>query len=366
MSDHYQTLGVSKNASKDEIKKAFYKLAQQHHPDKSGGNEKKFKEINEAYQVLSDDKKRQQYDAYGSTFDDSGAGGGYGGQGFGGFDFSGFQQGGGFGNGGVEFDLNDIFENFFSGGGGGGRGATRTKRGRDISVDLEISFEESVFGVERRVLLNKQSFCSECGGSGAEKGSTMETCKYCQGAGKINETKRSIFGSFTSLKECDKCNGAGKISAKKCPVCRGRGVATKSEEIQVRVPSGIQDGEMIKLSGMGEAVAGGIAGDLYAKIHVRQHQIFRREGNNLVMTLDIKITEAVLGTEKEIKTLDGNIVLKISAGIDSGEILRVRGKGVPYGRGNRGDIMIKIIIRTPKKFSKQAKKLFEELKNEEV
>jgi molecular chaperone DnaJ len=351
--DYYDVLGVPRNASKEEIKKAYYKLAHKHHPDKAKGEDKKFKEISEAYQILGDDKKRSEYDTYGRTF--SGAQGEPGGFSAGDWDF-GAQ---------TTWDLNDIFENFFNGAAGdSGRGG-RKRRGRDISIDLEISFEESIFGTERRVVLTKVGSCERCKGSGAEEGVGMEKCPACGGAGKVHETKKSFFGAFTSVKECDKCFGRGKIPSKKCPMCKGVGVAAKKEEVAIKIPAGIYDGEMIKMSGTGEAVAGGITGDLYVKIHARPHHEFRREGNNLFMDIDVKISDAILGAEKEIKTLDGAIKMKIPAGIDSGEILRVRGKGVPSGQGGaRGDLMIKAIVRTPRKINSSTKRIIEELKKE--
>ncbi len=351
--NYYEILGVPKTASKDEIKKAFRKLAHKHHPDKNGGNDSKFKEINEAYSVLGDDKKRAEYDTYGRVFGGGQAPPGQGGQAAG-WDFGGF-------SGASNFDLNDIFETFF--GGGGGHQARR-KRGRDISIDLEISFEEAVFGVERTVLISKISVCEKCGGKGAEPGSNLKKCSYCQGKGKINETKKSFFGSFTSLRECDKCGGTGSIPEKKCSTCRGIGIMPKREEIKIRVPSGIENGEMIKLTGMGEAIVNGIPGDLYVKIHVRPHPVFKRSGRDIIMDLDIKISDALLGSEKEIKVFNKSIKLKIPVGIDSGEVLRVRGFGMPQLNGTRGDLMVKIMVRTPKKISKKAKKLIEELRGE--
>ncbi len=358
MEDYYQILGVAKNATAEEIKKAYRKLAHQYHPDKTKGDDKKFKEINEAYQILSNEKKRAEYDTYGRVFGDN-AGGGFGG--FGGFqgdqaagwDFSAGAQG---------FDINDIFESFF-GGGNTGRGA-RVKRGRDISIDVEISFEESVFGVKRVMLLAKTSLCDKCSGSGAEPGASMEKCSFCQGAGRIHETKKSFFGAFTSQRECEKCSGKGSIPSKKCSSCKGRGVLTKNEEVTIQIPPGIENGEMIKIAGMGEAVANGVAGDLYVKIYVARHSIFSREGENLKMDLDIKMSEAALGGEREIKTLDGAIKLKIPSGVDSGEILRLRGKGIPRRSGGRGDLMVRLLIRTPKKISRKAKELMESLKKE--
>ena len=363
MNDYYEILGVPRNATKDDIKKAYRKLAHKHHPDKSGGEDKKFKEISEAYEVLQDEKKRADYDTYGKGFGNSGESGG---QGFGGFDFGDFASKGGGRD--FEFDFGDIFENFF-GGQQGGR--AKSKRGADIAVDLSISFEDSVFGTERKILISKVSYCQACKGSGAETGTETEKCSTCQGAGRIRESRRSVFGMVSSFKECSKCAGKGTIPTKKCSVCSGHGVIKKSEEISVKVPPGIRDGEAISISGMGEAVAGGIAGDLYVKFTVGKHNVFRRDGANLAMELDIKVSESLLGTEREISTLDGIIKLKVPAGINSGEILVVRGKGVPQGYGSfggrgRGDLMIKVLIRTPKKFSKKAKDLIEELKKEGI
>ena len=363
MNDYYEILGVARNANKEDIKKAYRKLAHKYHPDKSSGDDKKFKELSEAYEVLHDDKKRAEYDTYGKTF--AGGGANSSSQGFGGFDFGDFASKN---SQGFEFDFGDIFENFF--GGQGGR-RPRAKRGADIAVDLSISFEDSIFGTERKILLSKVSYCSVCKGSGAEPNSEMEKCPACQGAGRVHESRRSIFGAVSSFRECAKCAGKGTIPAKKCSACSGRGVFKKGEEITVNVPPGIRDGEAISLAGLGEAVAGGSAGDLYVKFTVGKHPIFRRDGLNIVMDLDIKISEALLGVEKDIMTLDGLIKLKIPAGIDSGEVLAVRGKGVPQGHGlsgarGRGDLMIKVIVRTARKISKKAKDLIEELKKEGI
>jgi molecular chaperone DnaJ len=355
MKDYYQTLGIEKNASKDDIKKAFRKLAHQYHPDKKGGNESKFKEVNEAYGILSDDKKRAEYDAYGRVF--SGAGGSED-AGFGGFDFSQFSQG--FNQNGFEFDLGDIFSEFFGG------GKARTPRGRDISIDLNLTFEESIFGVERDILLNKVSSCDTCKGTGARSGSSLETCSTCNGNGKVKEVRRSIVGSFTTTKICETCNGTGKIPKEKCETCGGKGVLKKDQDIKVKIPSGIDDGEVVRLSSMGEAVSRGTAGDLYIKIHVSRHPIYRREGNNLVMTLNIKLTDALLGAKYAIKTLDGNIELKVPKGLKFGEILRIKGKGVPSESGRRGDILVKVKIDLPQKLSKKAEETIEKLREEGV
>lgn len=363
--DYYNSLGIPKNASKDEIKTAFRRLAHQYHPDK-GGQAEKFKEINEAYQILSDDKKRAEYDTYGSTFGDMPHGFGQGqgfGQGFEGFDFSGFQNAtGGFE--GVEFDLGDVFGDLFRGGGG----KKRVRRGRDIAIDVEIPFKESIFGTERKVLIPKTILCNDCGGTGAKAGAAIVKCSICNGQGKVHDTKRTIFGTFSTERECDTCLGRGEVPKEKCHACRGAGVLKGQEEIHVIIPPGIKDGEMIRFSGKGEAVAkGGIAGDLYAKVHVTVHKIFHREGNNLIMTLDIKLSDALLGAEYNITTLDdGKLQVKIPEGISHGEILRVRDKGIPYDRTNRGDLLIKINLKLPKKLSKKAREAIEALKEEGV
>lgn len=355
--DYYQTLGVDKKASKDEIKKAFRTLAHKYHPDKKTGNDAKFKEINEAYSVLSDDQKRAQYDQFGSSGPNAGFGGFGGGQGFEGFDFSQFTQGGN----GFEFDFGDIFGDVF---GGGGR--RQSKRGRDISIDLELSFEDSVFGVERTVLLNKVSKCDTCSGSGAEKGTEQVTCTKCNGKGSIKEIKRTFFGQFESNAVCDICHGTGKVPKVKCSTCYGSGVLKKESEIKVKIPSGIDNGEMIRLSGAGEAILGGQAGDLYIKIYVKKHPVFRKEDVNLVMDLPVKLTDALLGSEVSIKTLDGEILLKVPEGLKHGEILKIKGKGVPYEKGYRGDILIKTSVVIPTKLSKSAKKAIQDLKNEGI
>lgn len=359
--DYYNILGVNKGASKEEIKKAFYKLAHKYHPDKKEGDEKKFKEVNEAYQVLSNDSKRSQYDQFGSGFENGG--GGYGSQqgGFGGFDFSGFQ------NGGADFDfgnLNDIFSDFFGGGMGGGR--SHARRGRDISTEIQIPFADSVFGVTRKILITKTSKCLTCEGSGAKKGSKMETCKTCNGQGKIHEMKRTILGTMSNTKVCDTCFGSGEVPSEVCDTCKGKGVLRREEEITLVIPAGIRNGEMIRMTGMGEAVTKGTAGDLYIKINVTPHGVFKREGNDLAMTLNLKLTDALLGTKYPIETLDGKIEVKIPEGVTVNETLRVKGKGVPTSKNKRGDLLIKLNIKLPSKLSRESKKLIEKLKEEGI
>lgn len=350
MKDYYELLGVPRSATEEDIKKAFRKLAQKYHPDKKGGDEAKFKEVSEAYAVLSDKKRRAEYDTYGKTF----AGGGPQG-GFGGFDFSQFE---GFQNGNFQdFDIGDIFGEFFGG------AQARGKRGRDISIDLELSFRESVFGTERRVLIAKTAVCDICSGTGAKKGTSMLSCSACNGKGDIRETRNTFFGTFTSTRPCPRCHGRGQIPETPCDVCRGNGVLRREEEIHVIVPTGISDGEMIRMPGRGEAVAGGTPGDLYVKLHVKSDPTFSREGNNLLMALPVKLSDALLGAEYRIQTLDGEETLDIPAGITSGEVVRVRGKGVPTGR-TRGDLMVRIDIQFPKKLSRNARELIERLRSE--
>ena len=356
--DYYGVLGVGKSASKDEIKKAFYKLAHKFHPDKKEGDEAKFKEVNEAYQVLSDDQKRAKYDQFGAGFENMGGFGGNAG-GFEGFDFGGFQNG-------AEFDfgnLNDIFSDFF-GGGMGGRAQAR--RGRDISTEMQISFADSIFGIERRILITKTSRCLTCSGSGARAGSKMETCQKCNGQGKIHEMKRTILGSISSARVCDTCGGTGEVPKEACEACRGKGVLRREEEISIVVPPGIRDGEMIRMTGMGEAVQKGTSGDLYIKINAASHPVFKRDGNDLAMSLNLKLTDALLGAKYPIETLDGNIEVTIPEGIKVNEILRVRGKGVPTGKNKRGDLLIKLNIKLPTKLSKKSRELIEKLKEEGI
>ncbi len=355
--DYYASLGVEKKASKEEIKKAFHKMAHKYHPDKKGGDESKFKEVNEAYQTLSDDAKRTQYDTYGQTFDGAGPQAGYG-QGFGGFG-----QGQGFDG----VDLGDIFNDFF-GGGYANQGGRRVERGSDISIDIELSFVESVRGAVRKVVLGKTALCDICSGSGAKPGSKMKKCSTCNGKGKVTEMRRSFLGTFSSVSTCSVCTGKGEVPEEKCKTCDGEGVKKKQEEIAITVPTGIQDGEMLRMSGRGEAVAHGVSGDLYVKIHVKPHPLYRREGVNLVMNLDVKLSDALLGATYIIKSYDDKpIEIKIPEGVKFGDVLRLKEKGIPSAnRGRTSDILISVQIKTPSKLSSKAKKLIEELKNEGI
>ena len=354
MKDFYAILGVDKSASDADIKKAFRALAQKYHPDKKTGDEAKFKEVSEAYAVLGDKKKRAEYDAYGRTF----AGGAGGHAGFDGFDFSQFQQG--FGGNQVEFDLNDIFSEVF----GGGR--QRERRGRDISMDMELDFTEAAFGLQRTVLLNKVGYCADCEGTGAADKDDLKTCETCNGNGSVRETRRSLLGTFTSERICSICTGSGKVPKHPCKTCSGEGVHKHQEEITLDIPAGIDNGEMIRLPGKGEAVKGGRAGDLYIKVHVRPHDVFVRSGRDLRMDLSVKLTDALLGATYTIPTLEKSIELKIPAGITHGETLRVPKKGIPNDTGARGDLLVRVTIDLPKTLSKNAKKLVTELKNEGI
>lgn len=351
MKDYYAILGVQKSASEEDIKRAFRKLAQKYHPDKNGGDEAKFKEASEAYSVLSDKKRRAEYDTYGRTF----AGGGPQG-GFGGFSADGA---GGFGGQEFEFDLGDIFGEFF--GGGVRRGGK--PRGRDISIDIELSFRESVFGTERRVLIAKMSNCPTCEGSGAKRGSKLISCSACNGKGQMQETRNTFFGTFTTSRVCPKCHGKGQMPESACPSCDGAGTARREEEIHIVVPSGVSDGEMIRMPGKGEMAQGGVAGDLYVKLHVRADKQFARDGHHLVTTLNVKLSDALLGGTYQIHTLDGDAPVTIPAGVSHGEVIRIPGKGVPHGR-SRGDLLVTVEIELPKKLSKSSRELIEKLRAE--
>ncbi|MEK7644859.1 MAG: molecular chaperone DnaJ [Patescibacteria group bacterium] len=380
--DYYKTLGVEKSASKDEIKQAFRKLAHEHHPDKKGGNEARFKEANEAYSTLSDDAKRAQYDRFGSSGPGFGGGSGGGGNpfsgqagGFDGFDFSQFTQGFG-GSQNIEFDIGDIFGDIFGTGGSSGRGAGgarggrgRSQKGRDMSIDIEIPFKDAVFGSIRELRFSRTAACDHCNGTGGEPGTKIETCDTCKGRGKVQEVRRTFLGNVSTTATCPTCAGKGTIPKEKCKICRGAGVYDRQENLEVVIPAGINDGEMLRMAGKGETLAGGgtgSSGDLYVKIHVVPHPLFERDGADLHASLGIKLSEALLGAVKTFTTLDGDIQLSIPAGITHSEQLRVKGRGVPIGgsKNRRGDLFVKISIEMPKHLSKAAKKAIEELKKE--
>ncbi len=365
--NYYEQLGVDKKADKETIKKAFYKLAAKHHPDK-GGDEAKFKEVNEAYQILSDEKKRKEYDMYGQTFSGAGsnAGGGRGQQENQGGPFGGFSQG--FDGVNIDFDdLGDIFGDIFSQGFGGSGFTKQERRGRDISMDIEVSFKESVFGGERNVVINKTSKCSICVGSGGKEAAGKITCSKCNGLGKVYETRRTFMGSMQTVKSCDDCDGIGQVYKEKCTDCKGHGVKHGRSEINITIPSGINDGEMIKLLEQGEAIKAGISGDMFVKIRVAKDKAWKRSGYDLISEHKIKLSDALLGFTHSVDALDGPIEIKIAGGVAVDEIVRVAGRGVP-NRNNRsrGDALIKLVIELPKKLSKEAKKKVEELREEGI
>ena len=354
--DYYEVLGIKKEASADEIKKAFRKAAVQYHPDKEGGDEAKFKEASEAYEVLKDPTKRQRYDQFGHA--------GVGGGAAGGNPFDGFQ---GFNGQSMHFDfgdmgLGDIFGSFF----GGGQQRRSDDMGRDVQTDLTLTFEEAVFGAKKVVRVSHNAACKHCSGTGGEPGTDTQTCATCKGAGRTQEVRRSIFGAMQTMVECSTCHGRGSIPKTPCKTCSGKGTKHLTDEITVTVPAGVEEGTTLRLSGMGDALAGGQAGDLYIRIKVRPHPVFRREESNLTMDFPIKLTTALLGADLSIKTLDGDINLKIPEGIRHGEVLRVRGKGVPNDRGKRGDLLVTVLVEMPKKISKNTRALIEELKKEGI
>lgn len=354
--DYYETLGVSRSATQDEIKKAFRALAHKYHPDKKGGDEKRFKEINEAYQVLSDSDKRAKYDQYGPGFEQAGMGGG------------GFSWQGGFQGGGVNFDmgdLGDVFGEMF-GFGGSRRGGTRDTRGHDLQVEIQIELKDAVFGIEKELRIGKKARCERCAGNGAEPGSKVATCGTCNGKGQVVRAQRTILGMMQTAMQCSACDGTGKTIEKKCKDCHGSGRAQKEEKIVVSVPAGIDDGGTLRLSGEGEAgVHGGQSGDLYVRVHVRTDHRFRREGADLVLELPIQYSQSVLGDKITLDTFDGPIEANIPAGIQSGQLIRLARLGVPYlQKKGRGDLLLKVIVLTPKSISKKQRELLELLKKE--
>ncbi len=363
MADYYDILGISKSATTDEIKKAYRKLAHQYHPDKGAGNEKKFKEVNEAYQVLGNQEKRQQYDTYGSTFEDMRRGGdSAGANGFGGFNSS---YGGFNGNfGGIEFDMDDIFSGIF---GGRQERENRRNRGIDLEMGLKITFEEAVFGVEKVITLEKRDTCNTCKGSGAALGSKVSTCPKCHGQGQIHTQRRTIFGNISSSVSCDRCEGTGKVPDVPCSTCNGSGALRQEKTISVKIPAGIDNGQRIRVAGEGEAgYRGSQAGDLYLVMQVEENKKFTRDGFNLHSDLPVSFTQVALGSKVIFETLDGSIELKIPSGTQSGTVLKIKDKGVPHlnGPNKRGDLLITVRVLTPSKLSKREKELFKELASE--
>lgn len=366
--NYYDILGVKKTATQDEIKKAFRKLAHEHHPDKAGGNNDKFKEINEAYQTIGQAEKRKQYDQFSSR----------GGSAFGG-GFSNYQDfarassggnpfsSGGFSHTNVNFDfgdlgdLGDVFGSFFSGQGDGGSGR-HSNKGADIETELGITFEESVAGAEKNIELSKKIICTHCQGQGAEPGTKINTCGNCGGRGKVSAIQQTILGNFQTQKICSICQGEGKSYEHKCKTCQGTGVAYGSEKIKIKIPAGIEDGQQIRLSHKGEPNPKGQDGDLYINIKVYKSHKFHRVGDDIKNDYHISITQAVLGDKVEIETIDGRVNLKIPAGTQSHSQFKLSGQGVPHLRSRgRGDHFVQIIVDIPKSLNKQQRKLIEEI-----
>lgn len=351
MADYYDVLGIKKGASEAEIKKAFRAKAHKYHPDKDGGDEAKFKEINEAYQVLSDSSKRSQYDQFGSA--GAGFGGNSGGQGFGGFDFGG--QAGGFDFGGSQAE--DMFSQFF----GGGRGGARA--GRDMQVNVEVTFAEMISGVEKKIILNKSVTCERCGGEGGEPDSGKSTCTTCSGSGRMRKVMQTMLGNIAQEVVCDGCSGRGQIYEKRCKTCAGDGTENKEVEEVFDIPAGMQSGQTIAFTGKGMAgESGAPAGDLLVSISVLNDDRFEREGNNVISTEEISYTQAALGDKIAVETVEGSVKMKIPAGTQSGEIFRIRGKGVPRLQSvGRGDHMVTVQVTVPTKLTKEQKNLIEKL-----
>ncbi len=354
--DYYEVLGVAKGASPDEIKKAFRKAAVEHHPDR-GGDEAKFKEINEAYEILKDDKKRQRYDQFGhaGVGGNTGAGGGNPYAGFGGqgqevhFDFG-------------DLGLGDIFGSFFGGNNGGG-GQQRKARGRDVETQIDITFEQAVFGTEVDLGLNLQDNCEHCKGSTVEPGYELKTCETCKGSGQTVRVTQTIFGNIQQATVCNTCSGRGKVPEKVCSVCNGKGTQSKKQDVTLKIPAGIDDGATIRLREHGEAIANGPKGDLYVNIRVKPHKKFTREGDLILSEEHVDMVDAALGVEIDVETVDGPIKMKVPAGTQSGGDFKLSNHGVPHIKGStRGAHIVTIIVDTPTKLSKKQQELLEEFK----
>ena len=348
--DYYEVLGLQKGATADEIKKAYRKLAKENHPDLHPGDkacEERFKEVNEAYEVLSDDDRRAKYDQYGHAAFDPSAGFG-GGAGFGGF--------GGFSDFG---DLGDIFGDIFGFGGGASRNPNAPRKGDNIRVQLNVSFEEAAFGCKKEVTVGRVEQCPDCKGTGCAPGTTPEVCPDCNGTGSVRTTQRTPFGMVQTSGACKKCGGRGKIIHQPCPRCGGRGAVRKNQTIKVKIPAGIDDGQTLNLRGKGNAgLDGGPAGDLLITVFVKPHPLFERDGNSVLMEMPVSFAQAALGAEIEVPTIDGRVKLTIPEGTQPDAVFRMRGKGIPYLRGSgRGDQFVTIRIAVPKNLTSAQKEL---------
>jgi len=345
--DYYEVLGVSRNATEDEIKKAYKKLAKQYHPDLNPDSktaEEKFKEVNEAYEVLSDPEKRSRYDQFGHAAANGG-----------GFDFGGFGGGADFGG------FGDIFDMFFGGGFGGGGGSQRRgpQKGADLRLDLAISFEEAAFGVERDVEIPRMENCDVCHGSGAEPGTEPKTCPVCGGSGKVRSAQATPFGQFQTVKTCHRCQGLGTVIEKICKHCGGSGKVRKVRKIHVKIPAGVDSGSRLRVANEGEAGNnGGPPGDLYVYLTVRPHKMFKRENDDVICELPLTFVQAALGAEVDVPTLEGKVKITIPEGTQTGTSFRLRGRGIPKLRGyGRGDQHVKVKVITPINLSEEQKKL---------
>ncbi|WP_342474902.1 molecular chaperone DnaJ [Weizmannia sp. FSL K6-0777] len=347
--DYYEVLGVAKDASKDEIKKAYRKLSKKYHPDinKAPDAAEKFKEIQEAYEVLSDDQKRAQYDQFGHAGPNQGFGGG---NGFGGFSSSDFDS----------FGFEDIFSTFF--GGGRRNDPNAPRQGADLQYTMTLEFEEAVFGKETDIRIPREETCDTCHGTGAKPGTHPKECPHCHGTGQLNTEQSTPFGRIVNRRVCHYCGGTGKIITDKCKTCGGTGRVKKRRKIHVKIPAGIDDGQQLRVAGQGEpGINGGPAGDLYIIFHVRPHELFERDGDDIYCEIPIAFTQAALGDEIEVPTLHGKVKLKIPAGTQSGTKFRLRGKGVPnvHGHGT-GDQHVIARIVTPRKLTERQKQLLRE------
>ncbi len=352
--DYYKILGVSKDATKDEIKKAYKKLAMKYHPDKIANAsdsekkeaEEKFKEINEAASVLGDDRKRETYNQYGSE----GLKRGPGGFDYNNFDFRDFGFGG-------EFDFGDIFDTFFGGGGRSRRNSSR--RGNDLRYDIEITLNEAAFGIKKTISVKKADKCDKCNGAG---GTNLESCEECQGTGHVRQTRRTPFGLFQTTTTCRNCSGSGQVITNPCAECEGTGKSVKTKKIEITIPEGVEDGQQLRLSGEGEAgYRNGRTGDLYIFIHVKAHKYFERHGNDILLEVPISFVQASMGDEIEVPTLKGKADLKIPSGTQSGTIFKMRSKGIPYLNSyGSGDQLIRVDVQVPKKLSGKQKDALKE------
>lgn len=355
--DYYEVLGVSKDASADEIKKAFRKAAVKYHPDKDGGDEEKFKEVNEAYEVLKDQQKRQRYDQFGhaGVGGAAGGGGGY----SGGNPFEGF---GGFNGQNINFDfgdggLGDIFSQFF----GGGGQSNEPRRGRDVETNVTLSFEEAVFGIDTTIDLDMDDECEHCHGSTVEPGHSLKTCPTCGGSGQQIRVVNSLFGQIQQATTCQTCKGRGQIPEKVCTVCGGKGTQRKRQTITVKIPAGIDDGATIRLRERGEAIGNGARGDLYVHVRVKAHKHFTREGDIILSEQHVSMIDAALSTEIDVDTVDGTVRMKVPAGTQSGTDFKLSGHGVPHLRAeSRGPHIVTILVDTPTKLTKKQKELLQE------